>query len=133
MLYNTSSGGTTAPTAPSIDGRQLSRRLKKLSPEKRALLAHDLERGARLENLTRAQAAAMTKVAPSYIATVDRASAEERKQLGYGWLTLSWLHNAHRRRPVTDADVERIVKKIGADRIMRALDKITSPVLEAAE
>jgi hypothetical protein len=130
-LYKTTSDGTTVPTANNIDGRQLSRRLKKLSTAKRALLAHDLEHGAHLHNLTRAQAAAVTLIAPSYIGTVDRASAEERNRLACGWVTLSSLHR--RRRPLTDSEVQCIVRKIGVDRIWRILDALTSPVLEAAE
>ncbi len=131
-LYNPTSGGAIAPTVYNFDGRHLSRRLKKLDIAKRALLARDLERGVvRLQNLTRAQAVAIARVPSSYVGTVQHASADERKLLACGSLTLSALH--HRRRPVSDADVERIVVKIGCDRIWRALDKITSPTLVAAE
>ncbi|MGY3125004.1 hypothetical protein ACVWXQ_008941 [Bradyrhizobium sp. S3.14.4] len=130
-LYSPTSAGATAPTAHQYDGRKLSR-LRNLSAEKRALLAFDLQHGARLYNLTRAQAAAVAKVAPSYIGTVATASDEERQRLAYGWTSLSAIHNRHR-RPATDADIERIVKKIGPDRVMRALDRITAPELAAAE
>jgi hypothetical protein len=123
-----------APTPSSINGRQLAYRLQKLNSAKRALLARDLECGAvHLQNLTRPQAATLTRVSVSYVNTVQRASLEERKRLACGLLTLSALHNKHRRQPVSDADVERIVIKIGADRVMSALDRITAPVLVAAQ
>jgi hypothetical protein len=133
-LYNPNSDGATfAPFAASIDGRQLSRRLKNLSPAKRALLALDLERGG-LHHSTRPQSAKLAQVSRSYIATVSRASDEERKRLANGCTSLSSIHNQYRRRPVTDADVERIVKKIGVSRVFAALDKLTAPQhLEAAE
>jgi hypothetical protein len=70
----------------------------------------------------------------SYLNTIRKASDDERKRLACGRLSLSSLHNAHRRRPVSDADVEAMVKKIGPDRIWRALDRLTSPMrFEAAE
>jgi len=133
MVYNTSSGDTTAPIAPSIDGRQLNWRLKRLSPARRALIAHALEHGSlHLQNPTRKQAAALARVSTCYVGALNRASFEERRALEQGRLSLSALQ--HRRRPVTDADVEKIVKKIGVGRVFAVIDRLTAPQhLEAAE
>ncbi|MCK1447752.1 hypothetical protein IVB34_34440 [Bradyrhizobium sp. 2] len=132
LLYSPKRGSTIAPTANQYDGRQLCRRLRKLSPAERALLAHDLEQGS-ISNLTGPQCAALAQVSLSYLNSVRRASAEERERLALGCVSLSCLHNQYRHRTATDADVERIVVKIGPDRVMRALDAITRPMAEAAE
>ena len=132
LLYRPNSDGAIAPTVYNFDGRYLSRRLKKLDIAKRALLARDLERGVvHLKNLTRAQAVAIARVPSSYVGTVQHASDEDLGRLACGSLTMSALH--HRRRPVTDADVERIVKKIGVSRVFAVIDRLTAPVLQTAE
>ena len=101
-------------------------RLESRSAEARALFALELMAGA--ARPTAAQAAAAVRMSVSYVNTARRATVLQRHDLAHGRLKLSALH--HRRRPVTDADVERIVIGIGPDRIMSVLDKITAPMRE---
>jgi hypothetical protein len=56
----------------------------------------------------------------------NRLSAEEREQLARGLISLLSLHN-YRRDPPTDAEIDRLVAEIGAERIMDALDRATAP------
>jgi hypothetical protein len=74
------------------------------------------------------QAAAVVGISRSYVSTARHASAEDRLALKRGWLTLSWLHNKRQKR-MTDAAVERAVVRLGPDRVLRALDRLTaSPI-----
>ncbi|MCP1765149.1 hypothetical protein [Bradyrhizobium japonicum] len=132
-LYDATSGGATAPTVLSIEGRKLSRRVSKLDAANRALLAHSLERGSlHLLNPTRKQAAALARVSACYVGALNRASSDERRALEQGALSLSALQ--HRRRPMTDDDVERVVKRFGISRIFAVIDRLTAPQhMEAAE
>jgi hypothetical protein len=124
-------GRSAIPVAPIINGRELAHRLRLLSPAKRALLAHDLQHGS-LYNLTRPQAAAVARVSISYVASLRHISADERERLQCGAITLSALHNKYR-RPLSDADVERVVKRIGVGRVFAVIDKLTAPMMQAAE
>ena len=47
-------------------------------------------------------------------------------------ITLSDLHN-HRHQPPTDAEVETVVLKLGLARVLDALDRLTAPMMQAAE
>ena len=125
--------GINATFAPIIvSGRQFSRRLKKLNAGQRALTAYGLNVGElQLSSYTKPLSAAMARVSVSYLNTVAHASDAERQLLACGCLALSELHNKYR-RPVTDADVERLIVEIGPDRIMSALDKITQPMMFGA-
>lgn len=111
-----------------INGRKLSRRLKKgLSPAFRALLAHELETGAVLHDLTRRQACKLLQVSPSYVATLAKIDPEQRAMIARGQLSLSAIHNK-----LTDTDIDRIVAKLGAERIMAAIDRYTQPQFKFA-
>jgi hypothetical protein len=118
----------TAPTAgPAITGRRLSRLIKQASAADRALLAHKLEQGeVLLVRPTRAQATMLAHASPSYVGTIGRLTADERLQLARGELSLSRLHNNHR-YVATDTAIDRIVAKLGAERVMAALDRMTAP------
>ena len=97
-----------------------------LSTERRAMAALELVEGP--ARWPARQAAALVGISATYLSTARHASAEERQALERGWLTLSWIHNKRRRAP-TDAAVERAVKRLGPDRVLRALDRMTaSPI-----
>ena len=132
--YTTSIHDDTIPQPITVSGRQFARRLKKLNAGQRALTAYGLNVGElRLSSYTKSLSAAMAGVSVSYLNTVAHASEAERRLLACGCLALSGLHNRHRHPITTDEDVERMVREIGADRIMAVIDKLTSPVREAAE
>jgi hypothetical protein len=122
MLRHISTG--TAPVKD-VSGRQLARRLKRgLSAAFRALLAHEMQAGAVcIHHLSRRQAVALTSASWGYVSTIAKMTPDEREQLGDGRLSLSAVHN----RAPTDADVDRIVAKLGAERVLAALDRATAP------
>jgi hypothetical protein len=113
-----------------ISGRRLRRRLRKgLNPAHRALLAYELETGgAWLRDLTRRDACVLTGAPASAVATLCRASDEERERIKGGQLALSALH----KKPPSDAYLDRLVVKAGADRVMAALDRYTRPQFKFA-
>lgn len=116
------------PTARDINGHKLARALKNknISPAHRALLAHNLEIGAAyLHHLTRQQSLALTDASGGYVASVANLTPEEREQVNTGKLSLSVVHN--RKREPTDAQLDRLVARIGADRVMAALDRLPAP------
>jgi len=116
---------TTSDPTPvkDINGRKLARRLKKgLSPTFRALLAHEFESGAVLHDLTRRQACKLLQVGASYVGTVAKSSPENRKKIERGELALSALHNTP-----TDRQLDRLITRLGPDRVMEALDRCTRP------
>jgi hypothetical protein len=55
---------------------------------------------------------------------LERAEVERRQ--------LKLFHVKHQRTP-TDAAVDRAVKRLGLDRVLQSLDRLTRPVAEAAE
>jgi hypothetical protein len=115
-----------------IVGRRLTRRLKGITPDLRALLAHEMVAGeAVLHRLTQAQAAVLVHVSLPYVSTVSRASPEQREDIRRRRLSLSALY--HKRRQPTDAKLDRLIARYGADRIMAALDRVTAPQRVAAE
>ena len=130
QLHIESFPGVNISPSRDLNGHKLSRRVQRgLSPTFRALLAYQLESGGVcVHHLTRKQALALARASSGYVSTVARLSPQERDQLGKGILSLSALHN----RPPTDADVDRIVTKLGPTRVMAALDRLTRPA-EAAE
>src|SRR5215831_9018781 len=110
-----------------ITGRRLGRLLRQASARDRALLAHELEQGAlHLLSPTRAQAAILTHASLGYIGTVSRLTTEERRQLARGQFSLSRAHHNHQ-RTVTDAAIDRIIARLGLERVMAALDRATAP------
>jgi hypothetical protein len=115
-----------------IVGRRLARRLRSISPDYRALLAHELVAGdVVVHRLSQTQAAALVRVSQPYVSAVSRASPEEREQIKRHRLSLSALHN--KRRKPSDDKLDRFIRRYGADRIMAALDRMTAPQRRAAE
>ena len=99
-------------------------RARSPSPTQLALLAHALSTGmTRVERFTSKQARLLTGASFGYTNTVAHLSDRERDALRGGFLSLSECHN----RPPTDAAVDRIVAKLGAERVLDALDRLTRP------
>jgi hypothetical protein len=107
-----------------ITGRELNHLIRTASAPNRALLARELEQGQlRIVVPTRRQAAGLAHVSTGYVTTVGSLAQEQRLQLACGLLSLSDLHN--RRRSI-DTEIDRIVAKYGAERIMAALERATA-------
>jgi hypothetical protein len=133
MLYRSAAQPYATPTFKHIYGDKLARALKagKLSASYRALLAHDLATGAVAIRLSRKQAIALTHANATYVSAIAGMSESERAALRRGQLSL--LARVNRRRRPSDAQVFGIVRKLGASRVMNALDQITQPTAVAAE
>jgi len=94
-----------------VFGRQLARQLLRLSAHARSRLAHDLVVGeVVLRDPTRSQMARLVGVS-------ERSVAEIARSLG----------TANKRPDMSDAAVERLISRIGAERIWTALDHLTAP------
>jgi hypothetical protein len=132
MLYTPSAAPAATASVRDVNGRKLSRK-RELNPTHRALLAFELECGALwLHHLSRRQAQRLTGANQRDVTSLRRASAEQREQVKKGLLALAELTP---RAPVvpTDADVDRVVRQLGAERVMQSLDRLTQPTLVAAE
>jgi hypothetical protein len=119
--------GGQGPVTPVrlISGRKLSRRRKGFSPSHRALLALDIETGkARVINHTRKQARALTGASVGYTNTAAKLTPDQRQKVERGQLSLAAFHNKHQ---PTDAALLQYIEKVGADRVMAALDRYTEP------
>src|SRR5262249_27789201 len=128
MLFIPSTSSTAIGT--SVTGRELLRLRNQLPVRRLALLAGDLIVG-RLAFIkpTTAQAA--------WLAGISCAAAYAGKAVVYGQPHLrsavehgeiSLIEAANRGRVVTDAAIDRIVGKLGAERVWAALDRVTRPM-----
>jgi len=130
MLYRPGSAPTSILAARKIEGRKLSRRRKRISPSHKALLALDLMSGTvSVSRFTGAQARVLAGASYGYVATAAKLTPEQRRLVECG-LSLSAFHNRHQ---PTDAALDDYIIKVGADRVMEALDRYTQPQLFAAE
>ena len=125
------SPSSTLPTE-TVQGTDLKRIARAASPSKGALLAADLEAGRIVvERPTPRQARALTGASVSYQYVARKLSPMDRSAVRFGRLVLSKL--ARQQRELTDAKLDRLVARIGAEGIMAALDRVTSPQRAAAE
>jgi hypothetical protein len=110
-----------------ISGRKLSRRRKGFSASLRALLALDIEAGkVRVVNHTRKQARALTGASVGYTNTAAKLPPDQRQKVERGQVSLAAFHN---KRQPSDAALIDYIEKVGADRVLAALDKYTEPQL----
>jgi hypothetical protein len=127
MLYNPEFQDAATPVAPdrpvrTMTGRRFNNLIKWASATACALLASRLAQGVvQILRPTYRQAAALTRVSASYVATVGRLTQEEGLQLACGLLSLPRLHN--RRQNPSDAELDRVVERYGAEALWRALDR----------
>jgi hypothetical protein len=114
-----------------MTGRRLNRLIRQATAKDRALIAGDLARGAvQILRPTYRQAALLTAVSTSYVATVGRLAPEQRAQLARGELKLSRLHNSRRD---LDGRIDRFIKHVGVERVWAAIERYTQPSLFPAE
>ena len=115
-----------------MSGRDLDREVRAADPAKRALLAADIEAGRVIvERPTARQARQLTQASTSYQYAARRLSPMERTAARVGRLNLA--AKARERRPFPDTKIDKLVKDIGPERFMTALDRLTRPTAIAAE
>jgi hypothetical protein len=110
-----------------VSGKKLAkwRRMGLITPDFAARLAHALQVGAVVVgNFTPTQACAVTGTTVASLASVRR---KHRQANGNGHARVLY------RREVSEADIDAVIAKLGADRIMKALDRYTQPQMFAAE
>jgi hypothetical protein len=109
-------------------GRDLDRMVRAANPTKRALLAADIEAGrVIIEKPTARQARVLARANIPYANAARKLSPTERAACRIGRLNLA--EKARERRPISDAKLDKLIGKIGAGRMMAALDRYTSPEL----
>ena len=109
-------------------GRDLDRMVRAANPTKRALLAADIEAGkVIIEKPTARQARVLAGANAPYTNAARKLSPTERAACRIGRLNLA--EKARERRPITDAKLDSLINRIGADRMMAALDRYTRPPL----
>jgi hypothetical protein len=118
----------TTPGVKKVSGQKLARwrKMGLIPPVFAARLADALQVGTVvLSDLTDKQACAVVGATVAGLAAVRRERRKHRATTN-GTRVLY-------RRAQTDGDVDAVVAKIGADRVMQSLDRITRPTLVAAE
>jgi hypothetical protein len=111
------------PGKAKISGTTFARFARRIPAAERALLAVDLARGLVGPHLTPWQARQLLKVSTGDFFTAARLSVAERQQVEQGTVSFSALHN----RPPTDFDIDRFIRRAGANRVMAGLDRFTQP------
>ena len=102
----------------SIEGLEFALDLRGKTPGQRAALAAKLVRGELvLDGLTQGQAAAITSSTKPSVSAACRATRADRQWLEAGQLGLGAL----RRQPPTDVEIERVIRRLGPERVWRAL------------
>jgi hypothetical protein len=122
-----------AETPAVLTGRRLTRRLRK-HPDatSRALTAVDLAAGCLQPTLT--QARQLCGASYAYCWAVSRLGPFERAAVERGDLKLADI--VRRKQPQSSTDqmiVEQVVRTLGPNNVLAALDRITKPVDVAAE
>jgi hypothetical protein len=115
-----------------LAGKLFSRDLLRMPAARRALWAHEAEIGElTISYLSRSQSSRIFKVSHGYIDTIANLSSAQRAQV---WASPGLLAQLHRReRNLADSDIDKLVARVGADRLMSALDRATTPSPIAAE
>jgi hypothetical protein len=105
--------------------RQSRRRrpTSRLSIERRAILAAGVVERSKL---SAQKVGDLFCVNERYISAVRRLSEADRSRLLRGEITLSDLCNGPR-KPPSDEKIDRIVAKLGAERVLAAIDRLTQP------
>jgi hypothetical protein len=123
-------------TTPAVyAGKSLSYELRNKTAAPRAALAAGYD-DLHIIGPTRKQLAALFKVVPNTLAVASTLPPLERDRVLRGQRPLVEKQDrvkAACRVIDTDDDVVRVLFEIGPECVYRALDKITSPMLDAAE
>jgi hypothetical protein len=115
------------PGKAKISGTTFARFARHSTAAERALLAVDLVRGlVEISDLTPGQARQLLKAGAGYFATAAKLSVAERRQIEQGAVSLSSLH--HNNTP-SDLDIDRFIRRAGANRVLAGLDRYTQPQL----
>ena len=120
--------GQERPAVRVVTGRALARLIRKGNPTSRAMLAADWVAGRLIvEKPTIGQASTWTRASRPYTYAARRLTAQGRNAVRAGRLKLTDV--VRNGRPLNDDKLVALVKELGPDRVMSALDRITTPTI----
>jgi hypothetical protein len=106
----------------------IARRLAQHQQDVRALLALSLVSGAPIAPMSCRRAALMANASRYRIASAALATPGEIESLLAGRLRLRDVRRAHSLKAMmTDSEIDALIDRIGADRLLEALDRVTTP------
>jgi hypothetical protein len=120
-------GGQVPAAVKQISGKKLAKQLKTgaISPDFAARLAYDLNTGhLAVSRLTAKQSRWLTGATCADLARVRREMRATNGNSNGGNGRVLYRHD------VADSDVDAIVTKVGAERVMASLDRLTKPRCE---
>ena len=105
-------------------GRQFADIVRHTTPGQRAVLSHMLRTGTiTLADYTLVQALALSKASWAYAVAAHGLDDHERQLVWFGRaLIADFIH-----RTPSDADVDRVIARLGQERVWAALDRATAP------
>ena len=118
-----------------VDGFKLTKP-PPLSPTRLALLAWDLHHGeVSSSGLPRRKAARLLGVPERDLCLIENATELEYAALRRGNFTIEALREQHRQQcqHPSDAEIDKLVERIGVGKMLDALDRATAPTRVAAE
>ena len=105
-------------------GRQLADIARHATPGQRAVLSHMLRTGKiALTNCTFVQALALSRASWAYAVAAHGLDDHERQLV---WFERALITDFLHRTP-SDADIDRVIARLGQDRVWAALDRATAP------
>jgi hypothetical protein len=114
------------PPANVVTGWKLNRLLHSLDAGGKAMLAADLAAGRLvIVGPTLEQARGLTGASRGYTYTAATLSPTQRQAVRRGHVKLVDIHLRH--RSLSDAGIDRLVRRLGPDRLWSAIDRLTSP------
>jgi hypothetical protein len=114
------------PPANVVTGWKLNQLLHSLDAGGKAMLAADLAAGRLvIANPTLEQARGLTGASRGYTHTAATLSPTQRQAVRRGHIKLVDIHLRH--RSLSDAGSDRLVRRLGPDRLWSAIDRLTSP------
>jgi hypothetical protein len=107
-----------------VTGKELARALRRQGAAAKAVTAADIAAGRLvIDRPTPKQARAVTGASASYVGTALALSPMERQAFRAGRLKLADA------RALSDARLDKLVHRIGPDKVMAALDRATAPTI----
>jgi hypothetical protein len=114
------------PPANVVTGREFNRLLHSLDAAGKAVVAADLAAGRLvIAKPTLEQARGLTGASRGYAHTATTLSPTQRQAVRSGHIKLVDIHLRH--PSLSDARIDRLVRRLGPDRLWSAIDRLTSP------
>ena len=114
------------PAIKVVTGREFNQLLRSLDAAGKAVITADLAAGRLvIANPTLEQARGLTGASRGYAHTATTLSPTQRQAVRSGHIKLVDIHLRH--PSLSDAGIDRLVRRLGPDRLWSAIDRLTSP------